>query len=322
MRRQRVQRPDRGQHPPLVFVEGHAFFELLQRLEGRPVPLLQQLADPGLRQPPDHTQPQADGARGINRALPLRLLHADRTDPQSAAAGIGQQRGGGVKAHGLVVEQAGEKLRRPMHFEPGAGVGQNRKADRVGLGKPVERKGPHRFADAFDGGGRHPFGLHPLAQFHGHFGHALRAAMETQGAAQFLRLAAREIAHHHRNSQELFLKKRHPQRAFEDRDQPRVVVGLGLLAGPPRQIGMHQVALDGARADDRHFDADIVKTPGLHPGQRGHLRPALDLEHTHRVRRAHQIERCGIVLGDLRQVHRGAPVRAQRHRVLKHRHHA
>jgi hypothetical protein len=55
--------------------------------------------------------------------------------------------------------------------------------------------------------------------------------------------------------------------------------GDRLLALPAAQIGMHHVALDRPRADDRHLDDEIVEAARFEPRQHGHLRPAFDLEH-------------------------------------------
>ncbi len=42
---------------------------------------------------------------------------------------------------------------------------------------------------------------------------------------------------------------------------------------------MHRSALDRARPDQRHLDHQVVEHPRLQPGQRGHLRAGLHLEH-------------------------------------------
>ena len=39
----------------------------------------------------------------------------------------------------------------------------------------------------------------------------------------------------------------------------------------------------GPGPNDRHLDHQVVKRSRLEPGQHAHLRPALDLEHAHRV---------------------------------------
>jgi hypothetical protein len=47
---------------------------------------------------------------------------------------------------------------------------------------------------------------------------------------------------------------------------------------------MDHVSLDRPRPDDGHLDHQVIEPGRLEPGQHGHLSPALDLEHAHRVR--------------------------------------
>ena len=56
----------------------------------------------------------------------------------------------------------------------------------------------------------------------------------------------------------------------------RVVGRLDAVAAA--EIGMHHVALDRARPDDRHLDDEVVEFPRLEARQHRHLRPALHLE--------------------------------------------
>ena len=46
---------------------------------------------------------------------------------------------------------------------------------------------------------------------------------------------------------------------------------------------MHRPALDRPGPDQRHLDHQVVEHPRLQPGQGGHLRPRLHLEHPDRV---------------------------------------
>ena len=56
-----------------------------------------------------------------------------------------------------------------------------------------------------------------------------------------------------------------------------------LLPLPPLQVGMHHVADDRPRPDDRHLDDDVVEALRLEPRQRRHLRARLDLEDADRL---------------------------------------
>ena len=53
---------------------------------------------------------------------------------------------------------------------------------------------------------------------------------------------------------------------------------------PPLQVGMHHLADDRSRPDDRDFDDDVVETLRPQPRQRRHLCPRLDLKDPNRVR--------------------------------------
>ena len=78
-------------------------------------------------------------------------------------------------------------------------------------------------------------------------------------------------------------------------------VGDRLLAVAPADVRVHRPALDRARPDQRHLDDEVVELPRLEPGQRGHLRPRLDLEHADGVGPAQHLVDL-VLLGDRRQV--------------------
>jgi hypothetical protein len=63
----------------------------------------------------------------------------------------------------------------------------------------------------------------------------------------------------HGHAQDLFLKQRYSERAAEDRFAVRVDEVDGFPAIAAVQIGMHQIADDGTRADDGHLDGEIIK---------------------------------------------------------------
>ena len=84
---------------------------------------------------------------------------------------------------------------------------------------------------------------------------------------------------------------------------------------------MHHVALDRARAHDRHLDDEIVEVARLQARQHVHLRPALDLEHADRIglgtacrrRRDRRAARCASVVASRRSAAsiRSKPLRMQ-----------
>ena len=68
-----------------------------------------------------------------------------------------------------------------------------------------------------------------------------------------------------------------------------------LVAAAAAQIGVDHVALDGAGADDRDLDDEIVEFARLQSRQHVHLRAALDLEHADRIGLAQHVVDGGIV---------------------------
>ncbi len=91
----------------------------------------------------------------------------------------------------------------------------------------------------------------------------------------------------------LLLEQRHAQGLAQHLAQRRGRIFDRLLPGAAAQIGMHHVALDGARADDRDFDDEIVEAPRLEARQHAHLRPAFDLEHADGIRVAQHVVNRG-----------------------------
>ena len=100
-----------------------------------------------------------------------------------------------------------------------------------------------------------------------HAGHqfvleARDATSELEGRhrfAQLVCLAAREAGTDHRNAHGAFLKQRHAQRFAEHRLQLGCRILDRLLAFAPAKIGMHHIALNWARSDDRHLHDEIVE---------------------------------------------------------------
>ena len=236
--------------------------------------------------------------------------------------GIPDHCGGRVEAHGLVVEQCGEEFRRPVHLQVGAGVGQQGEADGVRFGESVEREGTHGLGDGFDDVRSDTLARHGLAQLGRGQGHLLVGTVEAQGLAQVLGLVAAEVGHDHGDFQHLLLEERNSQSALEDGFEPRVEVGHRFEAAAAAQIGMGQIALNGAGSDDGHLDDQVVEASGLHARQRGHLGAALDLEDPDGVGPLHERVGVGVVFGKLRQIYRTSALGGQGDGVLQHGHHA
>ena len=98
-------------------------------------------------------------------------------------------------------------------------------------------------------------------------------------------------------------------------------VGDLLLTVAPPQVRVHRAALDRPGPDERDLHHQVVEVLGPQAGQRGHLRPALHLEHADRVGRAEQRVDLGL-LGDGGEIHLDLLVLAdQVDREVQHREH-
>ena len=130
-------------------------------------------------------------------------------------------------------------------------------------------------------------------------------ALEPERAPQLLGFAAAEPRRHHRHAQQLLLEQRHPQRALEDRLQRRMRICHGFLPLSPLQVGMHHLPDDRTRANQRHFDDQVVELFGTEARQRRHLRARFDLEHADRVGLAQHLVDRRIVLRQVREIENG-----------------
>ncbi len=192
--------------------------------------------------------------------------------------GIADDLGGGVEAHGLGIEQGGAEDIRVVAFQPAGGVGDQGEGGRVAFGEAIGAE-TLQLAEGLLGEllivapGDHaadqlvPEMADPAGVLEG--GH---------GAAQLVGLAGGKAGAFNGHPHGLFLEQRHAQSLAQHLLQLGLGKDHGLLALAPAQIGVDHVALDRARAHDRHLDHQVVEGAGLDAGQHGHLRPALDLE--------------------------------------------
>ena len=89
-----------------------------------------------------------------------------------------------------------------------------------------------------------------------------------------------------------------------------------LLAIPAAQIGMHHVALNGARADNRHFNHQVIEIPWFKARQHVHLGAAFNLKHANRVSPAEHVIGGGIAARQPRQAHGAAIMHLQQGKGL------
>ena len=108
-------------------------------------------------------------------------------------------------------------------------------------------------------------------------------------AAQPIRLIGGEIGPHNGDLHRLFLKQWHAQRFAQHRAQRVRRKADLLLSVPSPDIGMHHIALNGAGADNRNLDHQIIEITWPHAGQEIHLRTRFHLKHAHAVGLAQHI---------------------------------
>jgi hypothetical protein len=100
-----------------------------------------------------------------------------------------------------------------------------------------------------------------------------------QRPAQAVGFLGRKPRAHDGDLHRLFLKQRHAQRLAQHAAQRVRRKADPFLPVAAAQIGVDHVALDGAGADDRDLDHQIIEGARPHPGQEVHLRPAFHLKH-------------------------------------------
>ena len=137
--------------------------------------------------------------------------------------------------------------------------------------------------------------------------HPALAFPRGHGAAQGVGLAGREVGRQHGDLHHLLLKNRHAQRAFQGLFERRAGVDHRVGVFARLQVGVHHAALDRPRAHDGHLHHQVVKAARLQARQHAHLRPALNLEHAHRVGPANHVEGGIVVGGNVLHAHRRAP---------------
>src|SRR4029453_18112475 len=102
-------------------------------------------------------------------------------------------------------------------------------------------------------------------------------------ATQPIRFAGAEAGGDHRELDDLFLKDRYAERAFEHLANGIVRICDWFKSLPAPQVGMNHVALDRSGSNDRDLDHEIVEARGFEPRQHRHLRTRFHLEHADAV---------------------------------------
>ena len=82
-----------------------------------------------------------------------------------------------------------------------------------------------------------------------------------------------------------------------------MVIGHGLEAIAPAQVGVHGTALDGAGADERDLHHEVEEAARFEPRQRGQLRAGLHLEDADGIGAAKHVIDRGFGQVELPQAH-------------------
>ena len=116
------------------FVNGHAPFEIIDRLKRRCAPFLDQVRSACSWRRPFTTQ---NPSRTVSSETTVQrhsdCIHAHRLHLESVPVRVFHDRGRRIKTHRLIVQQTRVKLRRAMHLQIRAAIGENGKTDRVRL---------------------------------------------------------------------------------------------------------------------------------------------------------------------------------------------
>ena len=216
--------------------------------------------------------------------------------PHPVAAGVAHQGVRAPEAHRLGVEQRRAERRRLVVLEVRRRVHEVGERHRVRLGEAVvgERSQLH-VQVVGDLAGDAPLGhagVQPLLETL----HPRRRALRAHRLAQLVGLRRREPGEVDRQLHQLLLEQRHAERALQAPLGQRVGVGDRLLPVAAADVGMHRPALDRAGADERDLDDEVVERPRPQARQRGHLGPALDLEHADGVGAAEHVVHVLVVV--------------------------
>jgi len=311
-----------GEELAFLSIRAHAGEKVGEGLELALRTLVEEVVDSGLGKAFEPLEAEAEEVVVEDGGFILGMEQGNGLGFDAVAFGILEEGGDGVESHRLVVEEAAVELDGAVGFEPAGGVGDEREGDGVGFGESV--KGER--ADGVD-----HFVLdeeidvalgHAGAEFGGDSGHAFVGTFEGHRATEFIGFRAIESGDDHGHAEDLFLEKRDAEGAGEDGFEGGMDVVDGFFPSASVEVGVDEVADDGARADDGDFDRDVIEGLGLHDGKGCHLRAGLDLEGADGVGLAEESEGCGVVFGNLGKVDRVSALGAKVKGVFHGREHA
>ncbi len=224
-------------------------------------------------------------------------------------AGIGDQRLRRVEAHRLRPQQRRAEHRGVMQLEPRRVEHQRREAQRMTLRETEIGEGFQLLVDllGYRPGDTVPV-AHPVVEPVTQPPHLLGGPLGAHRPAQLVGLGRAETGTVHRQLHQLFLEQRHAEGFAQRRFHGRMVVDDLLETVAPLDVRVHRPALDGTGTDQRDLDHQVVEHPRFQPGQGGHLRAGLDLEHPDRIGALQHLVDRGFGQIQLREIHLDALV--------------
>ena len=220
------QRPGGGEGLHFGLVQAAAQGEFLGVVEGGLLAFFFYGSGAAAAQAGDQAQAQAHGWLVVyvfQCAVGVAEHYVDGSYLHAVAARVLRELAGGVKAHGLAVEQGGEKGRGFVALDPARGVDQQRKAGRMAFGEAVFREAFDLFEDLLGKCGRVAARGHAADDFFVVFFQAALALPGGHGAAQAVGFTGGEARGQHRHLHHLFLEHGHAQGAAQR--------GLEVIAG-------------------------------------------------------------------------------------------
>ena len=233
-------------------------------------------------------QGEVTGGR-LQGAIPLAGVDTGRQYRHAVVAGVTDDLRRRVKAHRLGVQQGAGEDRRVMAFQPAGDIDQKRETGGVGFRKTVIAEAFDLLETTFGEIGVIAIADHAADHFVAEMADGAGFLEGRHGPPQLVGLGRGETGGDDGDFHRLFLEQGHAKGFFQDPAQ----IGRGIIdvlqAGASAQIGMHHIALNRSRSDNRHLDHQIVKGARFQARQHGHLGAALDLEHAQAVALAQHV---------------------------------
>jgi len=261
--------------------QGRLVRELLHRGKGpcgdnRPGPVLPEMVD--------LPEPQPQGPR-FDAIVPLAEINIDRPDLDPVRPRILHQLRRRVKTHGLGIEQGSGENGGVMAFQPGRYIDQMGKGLRMAFRKAIAAKAFDLFVAPLGKITLITTAHHALDHLVAISRHCPHIAEGRHCTAQAIRLVRGKGGGHHGKLHGLFLKQRHATGAVKNVVQFAGIMRRGrrwkidrLFLVAAAQIGVDHIPLDRPGPNNRDLNDQIIKLPGLQPGEHVDLGTAFHLK--------------------------------------------